>query len=153
MYFSEEEVRAWNRVESMWKNICDRRAQVQTDEYLEPRAIDDARRNWYLFIKSTDERRGTDFKKTFPEMVDYYDLCATMYDISEMEYNRKCKDELMKDEVIDFHWDDDFVWHHPRLAKSLINWRKIRNMPTQMFSNDELVGAFGNFGGQEDEKQ
>ena len=57
-----------------------------------------------------------------------------------------------KDELIDFHWDDDFVWHHPRLAKSLINWRKIRNLPTQMFSNDELVGAFGNFEGVDDEE-
>ena len=67
MYFSEEEVRAWNRVESMWKNICEKRARVQTEAYLEPREIDDARRNWFLFIKSTDERRGTDFKKTFPK--------------------------------------------------------------------------------------
>ena len=152
MYFSDEEVRAWNRVESMWKNICDRRAKVQTDAYLEPREIDDARRNWYLFIKSTDERRGTDFKETFPEMSEYYDLCATMYDIREMEYNRKCKDELLKEEPMDFHWDDDFVWHHPRLAKALINWRKIRNLPTRMFSGDELVGAFGNFEGMYDEE-
>jgi organic radical activating enzyme len=153
MYFSEEELRAWNRVESMWKNICERRAKVQTDAYLEPREIDDARRNWYLFIKSTDERRGTNFKETFPEMSEYYDLCATLYDISEMEYNRKCKDELLKNEPMDFHWDDDFVWHHPGLAKALINWRKIRNIPTQMFSNDELVGAFGNFEGTDDEEQ
>jgi len=82
-------------------------------------------------------------------MSEYYDLCATLYDISEMEYNRKCKDELLKDEPIDFHWDDDFVWHHPRLAKSLINWRKIRNLPTRMFSDDELIGSFGKFDEEE----
>jgi len=152
MYFSDEEVRAWNRVESMWKNICEKRARVQTDAYLEPREIDDARRNWYLFIKSTDERRGTDFKETFPEMAEYYDMCATLFDIREMEYNRKCKDELLKEEPMDFHWDDDFVWHHPRLAKSMINWRKIRNLPTRMFTGDELVGAFGNFEGMYDEE-
>ncbi len=149
MYFSDEEVRAWSRVQAMWKTICDKRNRVQTDAYLEPREIDDARRNWYLFIKSTDARRNTDFKEIFPEMVEYYDMCATLYDISEMEYNRKCKEELLKDEPVDFHWDDDFVWHHPGLAKSLINYRKIRNIPTRMYSEDNLVGAFGKFDEEE----
>ena len=142
-YYSEEEVKSWQRVVSMWKTICEKRSKVNTDAYLQPREIDDARRNWILFIKATDKRRKTNFKDIFPEMSDYYDLCSTLEDIRFMEYNRQCKDDLLSEDEIDFHWDDDFVWHHPGLANALINYRKVRNYPTKMYSHDELVGEFG----------
>ena len=45
-------------------------------------------------------------------MEDYYDLCCTLEDIRLMEYNRMCKEDLLSEDEIDFHWDDDFVWHH-----------------------------------------
>ena len=31
------------------------------------------RKNFGRFFKAHDERRGTDFKKTFPELADFYD--------------------------------------------------------------------------------
>ena len=91
----------------------------------------------------SDNKIDRFFKEVFPEMSDYYDLCSTLEDIRFMEYNRMCKEDLLSEDEIDFHWDDDFVWHHPSLANSLINYRKVRNYPTKMYSQDEFVGEFG----------
>lgn len=143
LYFNRQEVVAWERVVAVWEDIKKQRASVNPPAHLEPRAIDDARRNWFLFIRATDKRRGTDFKKTFPEMSSYYDLCATLEDISNMEYNRIVKEEMMNPKMLDFHWDDDFVWHYPALAKTLINFRKVHEYPTYMYDNDVEVGSFG----------
>lgn len=142
-FFSEEEVRSWDRVKSYWRSIMENRAKVNTEHYLEPYQIDDARRNWYLFIRATDKRRNTDFLKTFPEMKDYYDLCGTLFEIENMPYNQSVKNEMLAPGHVDFHWDDDFVWQHPRLAQSLINYRKIKSFPTRMFNDDNLIGQFG----------
>tara|TARA_R110000868_G_scaffold367474_1_gene630459 strand:- start:9634 stop:11331 length:1698 start_codon:yes stop_codon:yes gene_type:complete len=149
LYFSEEELKSWNRVISMWGNICTDRAKVRAPDYLLPRAIDDARRNFILFIKETDKRRGTNFKKTFPEMISYYELCESLEDINNMGYNTECKDVLMResDSPVEYHLDDDFVVHHPLLANNILSWRKVRNLPTVVFNNDVLpVEKFGNFG-------
>ena len=34
-----------------------------------------ARANFYKFFKQHDERRDTDFLKTFPEMEDWWEIC------------------------------------------------------------------------------
>jgi hypothetical protein len=142
-YFSEEEFRAWRRVLEVWKDIVVKRSKVNTEEWCVPRQVDDARRNWFLFIQATDKRRKTDFKEIFPEMSSYYDLCGSLADINTIEYNRTVHDALKDNKQIDFHWDDDFVWHHPQLAQNCITYRKIKNYPTSMFDNDKLVGTFG----------
>ena len=142
-YFSEEEFRAWRRVLAVWKDIMVKRSKVNTEEWCVPRQVDDARRNWFLFIQATDKRRKTDFNKIFPEMSSYYDLCSSLADINTMGYNEAVHDALKDDKQIDFHWDDDFVWHHPQLAKNCITYRKIKNYSTSMFDNDKLIGTFG----------
>ena len=139
-FFSEEEIKSWERVKSYWRSIMEKRSKVITDHYLEPGQVDDARRNWFLFIRATDKRRGTDFLKIFPEMKDYYDLCASLFDINEMGYNSEIKQKMMNSDLIEFHRDDDFVWHHPRLAEALLGYRKINNFPTKIYSNNRLVG-------------
>jgi len=64
-FFSDEEIKIWKRVQQYWNEIKEKRSKVNTDHYLEPRQIDDARRNWFLFIRGTDKRRGTNFLKCF----------------------------------------------------------------------------------------
>lgn len=142
-FFSEEEIKIWKRVQQYWNEIKEKRSKVNTDHYLEPRQIDDARRNWFLFIRNTDKRRGTNFLKVFPEMKDYYDLCSTLFDINDIEYNNNVKQTMMKPSPVEFHYEDDFVWHHNKLAESLINYRKINNYPTKIYSKDILIGDFG----------
>jgi len=141
-FFSDEEIKIWKRVQQYWNEIKEKRSKVNTDHYLEPRQIDDARRNWFLFIRGTDKRRGTNFLKVFPEMKDYYDLCSTLFDINNMGYNDDVKKAMMKSAPIEFHYEDDFVWHHPKLAESLINYRKINNYSTKIYSKDILIGDF-----------
>ena len=142
-YFSEEEYSAWNRVVTVWKDIVQKRSKVNTESWIGPREIDDARRNWFLFINATDKRRKTDFVEIFPEMKDYYELCSSLYNIETMEYNKEVKQGLLSESEVDFHWDDDFVWHHPQLAKNLIAYRKIKKYPTNMYDNDKLIASFG----------
>ena len=36
------------------------------------------RQNFYRYITAHDERRGTNFKETFPELADFYDFCGTL---------------------------------------------------------------------------
>ena len=36
------------------------------------------RRNFGNFFTAHDERRGTDFKKTFPELADFFEYCKTL---------------------------------------------------------------------------
>ena len=149
-YFSREECLMWDRIVGYWHSIVEQRAKVsQSDEnkYLQCRQIDDARRNFILFIKATDKRRGTDFKQVFPEMVDYYDLCSTLEDIKKIEYNNDHKTYLMKDTIdgttVKFNWDDNFVWQHPKLAKNILHWRRIRNLPTKIYDRNELKDQIG----------
>ena len=142
-YFTDEEFAAWNRVVAVWEDIKKQRASLNPDHHLQPRQVDDARRNWILFIDATDKRRKTRFKAIFPEMADYYDLCSTMRNIEDIEYNGGIKKELMSTGVVEFHWDDDFVWHYPALAQTLINHRKANNLPTIMFDKDKEVARFG----------
>ena len=37
-----------------------------------------SRKNFYKFMKAHDERRGTDFKETFPEFARFYDYCKRL---------------------------------------------------------------------------
>lgn len=142
-YFSEEEMAAWNRVVAVWEDIKKQRGSLRPDHHLAPRQVDDARRNWILFIDATDKRRGTNFKKTFPEMASFYDLCSSLRRIEDIEYNGEIKRELLAEGLVEFHWDDDFVWHYPALAQSLINHRKVNNLPTIMYDNEQEVARFG----------
>jgi len=143
-YFSEEEQRAWDRVIKVWESIVEGRAKIDCDDYLEPRQVDDARRNWFLFIKETDARRGTNFLDIFPEMEPYYKICAGLEDIENMSYNQSCKDEMVKlKNTVEIHWDDDFVWHYPALANNIVELRKSSNAPTELYYEDKLTDKFG----------
>ena len=143
-YFNDTECAAWDRVVAVWEDVKKQRASVNPPHHLQPKQVDDSRRNWFLFIRATDKRRGTDLKATFPEMSAYYDLCASLEDIADIDYNSQVKAELLKEDQVEFHWDDDFVWHHPALAQTLINYRKAKELPTIMHDKDVEVGRFGN---------
>jgi hypothetical protein len=36
------------------------------------------RQNFYRFFNEHDRRRGTDFKKTFPELAEFYEQCGEL---------------------------------------------------------------------------
>ena len=141
-HFSEEEVKAWERVKSYWQSVREGRAKLQCPEYLAVDRIDDARRNWFLFIKETDKRRNTDFLTVFPEMKDYYRMCSSLADLDTRFYNQEVKQLMMQPHEIEIHHDDDFFWHHPKLGQSIINFRKVRMFKTKLYDNDKLVGEF-----------
>ena len=42
---------------------------------LDPEYVKIQRANFYRFFNEHDKRRGTDFVKTFPEMIDFYKQC------------------------------------------------------------------------------
>lgn len=42
--------------------------------------IKNSRKNFYRFMKAHDERRGTNFKETFPEFARFYDYCKRLND-------------------------------------------------------------------------
>jgi organic radical activating enzyme len=44
----------------------------------DPVQIRESRKNFYRFMNAHDERRGTDFKATFPELADFFDMCKQM---------------------------------------------------------------------------
>jgi hypothetical protein len=44
----------------------------------DPVQIRESRKNFYRFMNAHDERRGTDFKSTFPELADFFDMCKQM---------------------------------------------------------------------------
>jgi len=44
----------------------------------DPKRIEESRKNFYRFFKSHDERRNTDFIKTFPELEEFYNLCKDL---------------------------------------------------------------------------
>jgi hypothetical protein len=48
----------------------------QTDKFNKERA----EHNFYLFFKQHDQRRNTDFVKTFPELTDFWNRCKDIYD-------------------------------------------------------------------------
>lgn len=45
---------------------------------VDPETLKTQRANFYRFFNSHDSRRGTDFKKTFPELVEFYENCKTL---------------------------------------------------------------------------
>lgn len=44
----------------------------------DPEELLKKRQNFYRFFNAHDERRGTDFKKTFPEFSEFYDYCKSL---------------------------------------------------------------------------
>ena len=143
-YFSDEERAAWDRVIKVWESIVEGRAKIDCDDYLSPRSVDDARRNWFLFIKETDARRGTNFLEIFPEMEPYYKICKELENIENMSYNQSCKDTMINlKQRVQIHWDDDFVWHYPALANTIVEYRKEKNAHTELYYQDTLTERFG----------
>ena len=49
--------------------------------YKDPVQLERSRGNFARFFKAHDERRGTDFVKTFPELEDFYRNCLEKADI------------------------------------------------------------------------
>jgi hypothetical protein len=49
---------------------------MMTDK--DPQELLKKRQNFYRFFNAHDERRGTDFKKTFPEFSEFYDYCKSL---------------------------------------------------------------------------
>ena len=43
----------------------------------DPKIIED-RKNFYRFFNAHDERRGTNFLKTFPELKEFYNKCKEL---------------------------------------------------------------------------
>lgn len=41
--------------------------------------VDLARQDFYIFVNEHDERRGTDFLNTFPELINFYNICQNLY--------------------------------------------------------------------------
>lgn len=41
--------------------------------------VDVARRDFFIFVNEHDERRGTNFLNTFPELEDFYNTCGDIY--------------------------------------------------------------------------
>jgi organic radical activating enzyme len=64
--FTEAEVQKMKRILQWMKEFNDREL------------LNKYRRDFYLFTKQHDERRGTNFLETFPEMEDFYDLCESL---------------------------------------------------------------------------
>jgi hypothetical protein len=97
-----------------------------------------------LFIKETDARRGTNFLEIFPEMEPYYKICKELQNIENMSYNQSCKDTMINlKQRVQIHWDDDFVWHYPALANTIVEYRKKKNVPTELYYEDKLTERFG----------
>ena len=42
---------------------------------IDEKALKIQRRNFGYYFKAHDERRGTNFEKTFPELADFYNKC------------------------------------------------------------------------------
>ena len=141
-YFTEPELTAWDRVNSYWNKVKEDRAKVNPPHYLDVVQIDDARRNWFLFIEETDKRRKTDFLKVFPEMEDYYHLCRGLEDEDSRFYNKYVKDLMLSPLECEVHVDDDFFQYHTVLGENLINYRYVNGYPTKIYNNDILIREF-----------
>ena len=50
---------------------------METSAYSEYKILE-GRKDFYNWFKEYDRRRGTDFKRTFPEMVNFYNHCETL---------------------------------------------------------------------------
>lgn len=50
---------------------------METSAYAEYKILE-GRKDFYNWFKEYDRRRGTDFKRTFPEMVNFYNHCETL---------------------------------------------------------------------------
>jgi len=47
-------------------------------KFKDPEKIMKQRSNFGRYFRAHDERRGTDFCKTFPELADFYNQCLTI---------------------------------------------------------------------------
>jgi hypothetical protein len=63
--FKDYEVQRMQRVIDYMREGCK----------LDPEYVKIQRANFYRFFNEHDKRRGTDFVKTFPEMIDFYKQC------------------------------------------------------------------------------
>jgi pyruvate-formate lyase-activating enzyme len=68
--FSDIEYEKFRRVRDYFANI----------EYSEE-IVNQGRKDFYLWFKEYDRRRGTDFLKTFPEMEQFYNQCKELSDV------------------------------------------------------------------------
>ena len=48
---------------------------METTEYSDDKLLE-GRRDFHAWFKEYDRRRGTDFKSTFPELVEFYEACG-----------------------------------------------------------------------------
>ena len=44
---------------------------------------------------------------------------------------------------IQIHWDDDFVRDYPALANTIVEYRKQKKAPTELYYEDKLTDRFG----------
>jgi hypothetical protein len=47
---------------------------------VDPKKIQQGRRDFYVFFTENDRRLGTDLLKTFPEYTDFYNMCKEVYE-------------------------------------------------------------------------
>lgn len=131
-YFSDEEVESWNRVVKYWQKIKEDREKVYPPSHVTVEKIDDARRNWFLFIEETDKRRGTSFLNIFPEMKDYYNLCSKLENVKYKVHNQNFREKCLTDKNLEINLDDVFFEYHEKLGENLLKYRYKQQYSTKL---------------------
>tara|TARA_S200000501_G_scaffold247123_1_gene231523 strand:+ start:3056 stop:4723 length:1668 start_codon:yes stop_codon:yes gene_type:complete len=136
-WFTTEEIEQFKRVKDYFVTGINQQSQIlNKPKYLEVQSIDNARANFYNFVKELDKRRNTSFLNTFPEMKDFFNICANVAD--DEFYCNNIEHMLKRNNKIEFHLDDMFYKHRPELAKNLLEYRKEKQYRTWVYNNNEL---------------
>jgi hypothetical protein len=73
-YFSDTDITKWERVIKWVESNRFTGSELQSN-----------RVDFYKFVNEYDKRRGTNFLKTFPELTDFYNRCASELDPKPLE--------------------------------------------------------------------
>jgi len=137
-WFTTEEIEQFKRVKDYFLAGLKQQNQVfDKPEYLEVQTIDNARANFYYFVKELDKRRNTSFLNTFPEMKDFYNICANV--ANDQHYCKDIEHMLKRNNKIEFHLDDMFYKHRPELAENILEYRKEKQYRTLVYDNNKLL--------------
>ena len=137
-WFTDEELNQFKRVKDYFLAGLKQQSQVfDKPKYLEVQTIDNARANFYNFVKELDKRRNTSFLNTFPEMKDFFNICANVAD--DEFYCNNIEHMLKRNNKIEFHLDDMFYKHRPELAENILEYRKEKQYRTLVYDNNKLL--------------
>ena len=68
-WFSEYEYEKFKRV-----------VDCMRDHPIDPKIVQDGRRDFYVFFTENDRRLGTNLLEVFPEYTEFYNLCKETYE-------------------------------------------------------------------------